>query len=131
MRRAVITGMGVVSSLGSDLNLLWDRLKAGKSGIRRITKFDASAYDSQIAGEVIEFDPDKFVAKKEQRRMDEFSLFAVAAAKMAMADSGLDVSAGNPERMGRLWGPASGVSRRWRSSTRSSGTRGHHAAPRL
>ena len=108
MRRAVITGMGVVSPLGSELNAFWQRIRAGQSGIRRITKFDCAAFESQIAGEVVEFEPDKFVPKKDQRRMDEFSLFAMAAAKLAMADSGLDLKAEAPERMGAIVGSGIG-----------------------
>lgn len=108
MTRAVITGMGVVSPLGSDLNTFWDRIKLGRSGIRRIQKFDPSGFESQIAGEVAEFDPDKYVAKKEQRRMDDFSLYAMAAAKMAVADSGLNLQAEAPERMGAVVGSGIG-----------------------
>jgi 3-oxoacyl-[acyl-carrier-protein] synthase II len=100
--------MGVVSPLGSELNVVWERFKAGKSGVRRIQKFDASAFESQIAGEVSEFEPDKFVSKKDQRRMDEFSLFAMGAAKMAMTDSGLDLKTEIPERMGAIVGSGIG-----------------------
>lgn len=108
MRRAVITGIGVVSPLGCELKTFWDRIKAGYSGIRRIQKFDASRLAAQIAGEVIEFNPDAFVPKKEQRRMDEFSLFAMAAAKMAMTDSGIDMKTENPERIGAIVGSGIG-----------------------
>jgi len=108
MRRAVITGIGVVSSLGCELKTFWDRIKAGHSGVRRIQKFDASKMAAQIAGEVVEFNPDIFVPKKEQRRMDEFSLFAMVAAKMAMADSGIDMKVENPERVGAIVGSGVG-----------------------
>ncbi len=108
MRRVVITGIGVVSPLGCELKTFWDRIKSGYSGIRRIQKFDASRLASQVAGEVIEFNPDVFVPKKEQRRMDEFSLFAMGAAKMAMADSGIDMKAENPERVGAIVGSGIG-----------------------
>ena len=99
-RRAVITGMGVVSALGSTREAFWQRLTAGHSGVRRITKFDATAYPSQIAAEVVEFDVDAFIGKKEQRRMDQFCHYAMAAAKMAVRDSGLDMSKEVPERVG-------------------------------
>jgi 3-oxoacyl-[acyl-carrier-protein] synthase II len=89
MRRVVITGMGVVSPIGSDLESFWGGLKEGRSGIGPITKFDASEYASQIAGEAAGFDPELYVSKKEQRRIDEFSVFALAAAKMAVDDSGI------------------------------------------
>lgn len=99
-RRAVITGMGVVSALGCTRETFWQRLMAGHSGARKITKFDASAYPSRIAAEVIEFDVDAYVSKKEQRRMDQFCHYAMAAAKMAIRDSGLDMSKEDPERVG-------------------------------
>jgi 3-oxoacyl-[acyl-carrier-protein] synthase II len=108
MRKAVITGIGVVSPLGSDVNTFWSRLTSGHSGIRRITKFDTTAYASQIAGEVVEFDVDKFVDRKEQRRMDEFSHFALGAAKLAIEDSGLNTSQMNPERIGVVVGSGIG-----------------------
>lgn len=108
MRRAVITGIGVVSPVGSELKTFWDRLLAGYSGIRRIKKFDPSRCAAQIAGEVLEFNPDLFVPKKEQKRMDEFSLFAMGAAKMAMADSGIDMKTEDPERVGAIVGSGIG-----------------------
>jgi len=108
MKRAVITGIGVVSPLGCELKTFWERLKTGHSGIRRIQKFDPSRFNAQIAGEVVEFDIDSFVPKKEQRRMDEFSLFAMGAAKLAMADSGIDMKVENPERVGVIIGSGIG-----------------------
>ena len=82
-RRIVITGMGIVSSLGCEIDKFWGRLQEGFSGIRRITKFDTTGYACQIAGEVIELDKERFLSKKEQRRLDEYSHYAVAAADMA------------------------------------------------
>ncbi|MBA4386717.1 MAG: beta-ketoacyl-[acyl-carrier-protein] synthase II [Verrucomicrobia bacterium] len=108
MRRVVITGMGVVSPLGCDLNVVWDRLTAGKSGIRKVTKFDASKLDAKIAGEVAEFNPDNFVGKKEQRRMDDFAIFAMAASKLAVTDSGLDFSKEDTEKVGVIIGSGIG-----------------------
>ncbi len=90
-RRVVITGMGVVSPLGSDLEGVWKRLTSGYSGARLISRFDASNMSARIACEVIEFDVDAFIAKKEQRRMDPFCHYAIAAAKMAVKDSGLNL----------------------------------------
>jgi len=107
-RRVAVTGLGVVSPLGSELTRFWDRIRAGRSGIRQVTKFDASQYDSRIAGEVIEYDPDAFVPKKEQRRMDEYSVFAMGAAELAIRDAGLDVSKENPERCGAIVGSGIG-----------------------
>ena len=108
LRRVVVTGMGVVTPLGCDLNKFWERLVKGQSGIRRITRFDASQYTSQIAGEVIEFNADQFISKKEQRRMDPFSHYGVSAAKMAMADSGLDLQKENHDRIGAIVGTGIG-----------------------
>ncbi|MCE9615351.1 MAG: beta-ketoacyl-ACP synthase II [Lentisphaerae bacterium] len=101
MRRAVITGIGVISPLGCALETFWTRMVAGTSGIRRITRFDVSkGYDSQIAGEVVEFDIDAFIAKKEQRRMDVYCHYAVAASQLAVTDAGLDFSKEDPTRIG-------------------------------
>jgi 3-oxoacyl-[acyl-carrier-protein] synthase II len=107
-RRVVVTGMGVVSPLGCDLQKFWTRLTTGQSGIRTITRFDASQYDSRIAGEVIEFELEKFVSKKEARRMDPFCHYGIAAAKLAVADSGLEFDRENRERIGVLVGSGIG-----------------------
>ena len=91
-RRVVITGIGVVSPLGSDLKSFWENLVNGKSGIRRITQFDASTIDCQIAGEVADFNPSLYFKNpKDVRRADRFSQFAMASAKLALEDSGLDL----------------------------------------
>lgn len=108
MRRVVVTGMGVVSPLGSDLAKFWERIKAGKSGIRRITKFDPTPFDSRIGGEVVEYDVDAFISKKEQRRMDTFTHFAIGAAKMAVVDSGVSVGTEDPGRFGVVVGSGVG-----------------------
>ncbi|MBP7830957.1 MAG: beta-ketoacyl-ACP synthase II [Kiritimatiellae bacterium] len=107
-RRVVVTGMGVVSPLGCDLQKFWERLLAGHSGIRRIQAFDPTAYTSQIAGEVIEFDPHPFVSRKDQRHMDPFCLYGVAAAKMAVADAGLQMDRVDGERAGVIIGSGIG-----------------------
>ena len=101
-RIVVVTGMGVVSPLGCTLENFWKRLCEGVSGVRAITQFDASAYAARIAAEVVEFDIDAFIPKKEQRRMDPFCHYAVAAAKLAVRDSGLDFAAEDPTRCGAL-----------------------------
>jgi 3-oxoacyl-[acyl-carrier-protein] synthase II len=90
----------VVSPLGTDLNRFWERLLNGTSGVRKITHFDASKMAAQIAAEVVEFDIDQFIPKKEQRRMDPFCHYAVAGAKLALQDSGLQMSAEDPTRVG-------------------------------
>jgi 3-oxoacyl-[acyl-carrier-protein] synthase II len=107
-RRVVVTGLGVVSPLGCDLDIFWQRLCSGYNGIRRITRFDASKMATQIAAEVTEFDIDKFIPKKEQRRMDPFCHYAVAAAKLAMTDSGIVMANEDPNRMGCLVGSGIG-----------------------
>ena len=102
-RRVVITGMGVISPVGNDLETFWASLKAGKSGIDRITAFDISQYDCKIAGEVRGFDPKTvFKNPKDVRRTDRFAQLAMAAAKMAMADSALEMGSENADRFGVL-----------------------------
>lgn len=88
-RRVVVTGVGFVSPLGVGVERNWNSLREGMSGIGRITKFDPSAYSSQIAGEVKDFDPFEFIDKKEARKMDPFIQYAVAAAVQAVEDSGI------------------------------------------
>lgn len=107
-RRVAVTGMGVVSPLGCALDKVWDRLVRGESGIRPITSFDVKDYPSRIAGQVVEFNVDEFIPKKEQRRMDPFCHYGVAAAKMAVKDSGLDFAAVDTRRVGVLIGSGIG-----------------------
>ncbi len=92
--------MGAVTPLGNDLSTTWDGLIHGRSGIGRITRFDAKGYPSQIAGEVKGFEPDRYIDKKEQKKMDTFIHYALAASRMAMEDSGLVIDADNAERVG-------------------------------
>lgn len=88
-RRVVITGIGLVSPLGTGKKKNWDALLQGKGGISRISKFDVSQYSSQIAGQVSDFDPLQFIDKKDLRKMDLFIQYAFAAAEMAVQDSGI------------------------------------------
>src|SRR5262249_31794951 len=91
-RRVVITGMGVVTPVGSGLEAFWSSLKNGVSGIGTIDAFDTTGYDCKIGGQVRDFDPKAFFKNpKDVRRTDRFTHLAMAAAKMAMADSGIDV----------------------------------------
>jgi len=91
-RRVVITGMGVVTPVGNDLETFWSNLKNGVSGIHTIDAFDTTGYDCRIGGQVRDFDPKPFFKNpKDVRRTDRFTHFAMAAAKMAIADSGIDV----------------------------------------
>ena len=89
-RRVVVTGVGAVTPLGLDVRTLWSALVAGRSGIRPIASFDASAFDTRIAGEVQDFDPARYFDRKEVRRADRFAQLAVAAATEAVADAKLD-----------------------------------------
>ena len=88
-RRVVITGLGILSPLGNDLESNWAAIKAGRSGIGPITHFDASAYPTRIAGEVRGFDPAAFIGAKEVKKMDPFVHYGVAAGLMAIRDAGL------------------------------------------
>lgn len=108
-RRIVITGIGVISPLGHDLKTTWEGLKEGRSGISRITSLDATPYTTQIAGEVKDFVPgDYFKSPKEARRVDRYTQFAVAAAKMSLEDSGLDLEKENLDRIGVMIGSGIG-----------------------
>ena len=108
MRRVVVTGVGVISPLGTGNAVNWEALTAGKSGIDRITRFDASSLPVTIAGEVKGFDPEAFIEKKEVKKMDLFIHYAVAAAQLAMDDSGLVIDDANAERVGVLVGAGLG-----------------------
>jgi 3-oxoacyl-[acyl-carrier-protein] synthase II len=99
-RRVVITGIGLVSPLGIGTEVNWRALMAARSGIGRITHFDPTAFASQIAGEVKDFDPLQFVEKKDVKKMDVFIQFAMAASQFAMEDAGLQVTAENAPRVG-------------------------------
>ena len=107
-RRIAITGLGAVSPLGNTLDDNWANLIAGKSGIGRITKFDASAYSVQIAGEVRDFDVTQYIAAKEARHMDTFIHYGIAASMQAVRDSGIDQAGLDPERVGVLVGSGIG-----------------------
>ena len=92
-RRVVITGMGVVSPVGNDLQTFWNNLKNGVSGIGTISQFDATAFDTRIAGEVKNFEPAPYFKNpKDVRRTDRYTQFAMAASKMAIADAGIDLA---------------------------------------
>lgn len=99
-RRVVVTGVGVLTPIGNSVSEFWSHLLAGRSGIRRIDRFDVSEFPTQIAGMVENFDPEAFIDRKEARRMDRFAQFAVAAAKMALEDAGLSMADTDPERVG-------------------------------
>jgi 3-oxoacyl-[acyl-carrier-protein] synthase II len=108
MRRVVVTGLGVVSALGTGVEKNWDALMAGRCGIDLITRFDASGFPTQIAGEVKDFNAEDYMPKKEIKKMDLFIQYALAAAEEAMQDSGLQVTEENAERVGVLVGAGLG-----------------------
>lgn len=101
-RRVVVTGIGLVTPLGTGTELTWNNLVAGKSGIRRISQFDAeeTGMACTIAGEVPDFNVDEFINRKDARKMDRFIQFGVAAAQMAVTQSGLTIDDANAERVG-------------------------------
>ncbi|MFH1912563.1 MAG: beta-ketoacyl-ACP synthase II [Pseudomonadota bacterium] len=107
-RRVVITGMGAVTPLGNTVAETWEGICRGKSGIGRITRFDCTAFETKIAGELKGFDPLQYVSRKEQRRLDDFIIYALASAEMAMADAGLVIGVGEAERAGVIIGSAIG-----------------------
>ena len=99
-RRVVITGIGLVTPLGLDAPSSWEALLAGQSGIGPITKFDATNLPTRIAGEVRGFDPLEHIDRKEARKMDTFTHYAIVATREALEDSGLKIDATNAERFG-------------------------------
>lgn len=101
-RRVVVTGMGVISPLGNDIETYWNNLVAGVSGVGPITRFDASGFSTRIAAEVKDFDPTDYMDRRDARRMDRFAQFAVAASRRALEDAGIDVASYGPERIG-VW----------------------------
>ena len=108
MRRVVVTGVGVVSPLGTGIEKNWDALTNGKSGIGPITRFDASDHTTKFAGEVTDFNADDYIEKKEQKKMDLFIQYALAASDMALADSGFKITEENAERVGVVVGSGLG-----------------------
>lgn len=108
MKRVVVTGMGVISPIGSSKELFWSALTAGQSGVGPITHFDAAAFPVQIAAQVKDFDPAKYLDKKEARRLVRFIQFAVAAAKDALADARLTITDENAAQIGVLIGSGIG-----------------------
>ncbi len=123
-RRVVITGMGLITPLGQTVEEFWDNLCKGKSGIDRISAFDPSAFSSQIGGEVKDFDPDKWIDLRDVRKIDRFSQFAVAAAAIAVEDSGLQLPGENPYRQGAIMGSGIGGFCEMESTTRTLINRG-------
>lgn len=108
MKRVVITGMGAITPVGNNVDSFWDSLKNGKSGVTRVTRFDPEPFKCQIAAEVKDFDPAEYIDKKEARRMDRFTQFAVVAADEAIKNSGLDLEKEDLWRIGVITGSGVG-----------------------
>src|SRR5688500_15037076 len=106
-RRVVVTGLGAVTPIGNSASEFWTNALAGKSGMDRITRFDASGHDVKFAAELKNFDPTAFGEKREMKKMDRFTQYGIAAAQMAVQDSNLDVPAMG-ERVGVVIGSGIG-----------------------
>ncbi len=112
-KRVVITGMGAVTPIGNTVSDFWTSLKNGKSGIGPITRFDITDYKCKIAGEINDFEPEKYIEKKEIRRMDLFTQYGIYAAEMAIEESGLSDSNIDKERVGVIVGAGIGGLTTW------------------
>jgi len=107
-RRVVVTGVGMITPLGTGIEKSWEKLVKGRSGIRRITQFDPAGLPTQIAGEVPDFEVDRFIEDKEQKKMDRFIHLGLAVAIMAVEDSGLKITNSNSYRVGTIVGSGIG-----------------------
>ncbi|MCI9406205.1 MAG: beta-ketoacyl-ACP synthase II [Oscillospiraceae bacterium] len=107
MRRVVVTGLGAVTPVGSEIPVFWESLLAGKNGIGPLDRFDAGEYKAKVAAQVKDFDPARYMEKSEARKSDLFSQYAVAAACQAVEDSGIDKKVA-PERFGVYFGSGIG-----------------------
>ncbi len=117
-RRVALTGVGVVSPVGIGRDAFWAGLMEGRSGVRRITAFDPTPYETQIGGEVTDFDPSAFMDRKEVRRNDRFVQFALAATRLALDDAGLAITPRNAERIGVIIGSGIGGASTWEEQHR-------------
>ena len=106
LRRVAVTGLGALTPLGNDVSTFWANLVQGTSGAAPITRFDASKFKTQFACEVKGFDASEWIHRKDSRKMDLFTQYAVVTAEMALNDAGLSVEEGNldPDRAGVIWG---------------------------
>ncbi len=107
-KRVVITGTGVITPVGIGTQKFWNAIKEGKSGIDQVSRIDYTKYTTQVAGEIRDFEPEQYIDKKEAKRMDRYTQFAVAAARMAVEDSGIDLEAVDKNRMGVILGSGIG-----------------------
>ncbi|BAX82501.1 beta-ketoacyl-ACP synthase II [Labilibaculum antarcticum] len=108
MKRVVVTGIGAITPIGKNVNEFWNNLIAGKSGVSKITRFDASAFKTQFAGEVKDFDPLQYMSKSEARKMDLFSQYAIAVMDECVKDSGIKLEDFDLGKFGVIWGTGIG-----------------------
>ncbi len=113
VRRVVITGIGVISPIGLGLTKFWDSLMKGKSGIKKISTFNTDGLPTRIAGEIRDFNPGDYIEKRELRRLDRFTQFAISATKMALEDSDIDLSTIDRTKVGVILGSGIGGSTTW------------------
>lgn len=112
-RRVVITGLGAVTPVGNNVNDMWENLIAGKTGIDFVTKVDKEMFTAKAAAEVKDFDPSSYIERKDVRKMDLFTQYAVVAAKMAVEDAGLSINDNNRNRVGVWIGCGIGGMQTW------------------
>lgn len=119
LKRVAITGLGVVSPIGTGKDRFWNMLLEGRSGVDRISRFDPGSFDTQIAAEVRDFDPADYMDKKEIRRNDRFVQFAYAASRMALEDAGFSITPQNAAQVGTLIGSGIGGAITWEEQHRT------------
>src|SRR5512132_2434885 len=107
-RRVVVTGLGMITPLGGSVAKTWEGIRAGRSGIGPITRFDTTGLETTIAGEVRDFDPTEYMDRKEVRRADRFAQMAVAAAGQALRDAKVEITSENAPRIGVTFGSGIG-----------------------
>lgn len=107
-KRVVVTGLGCVTPVGNGKAEFWKNIKAGVCGIDKVTRFDASTFQTQVAGELKEFNPEEYINKKEIKRLDKFTQYAIVSSKMAVKDADIDMDSVNRDRMGVIIGSGIG-----------------------
>ncbi|MEW6173375.1 MAG: beta-ketoacyl-ACP synthase II [Bacillota bacterium] len=122
--RVVVSGLGIISPVGSGKTAFWQAITGGKSGVRPITRFDTTDFKTRIAAEVPDFNPEAYIDKKEARRMDRYTQFAVAAARIALEDAGIDSGSVDPDRVGVILGCGIGGMETFEDQARVIVTRG-------
>lgn len=119
MKRVVITGLGTVNPLGNDITSFWNNAINGHSSANKITRFDASKFRTQIACEIKDFDPQKYLDRNEIKRSDLFTQYALYSASQALRDSGLEISKLDPFDIGVIWGVGQGVWKRLKAKSKT------------